>query len=130
LAGGLGIFQKQGDSGEDHPRRAETTLKGIMLDECFLERMKFIALGQPFDGDDLFPIDIFNGQLAGSHGLVVNQHRAGPAKTLAASVFGSGELEVSPQYPQKHTFAVNGQRFGFSVELETNGLAHGFPHDI
>jgi hypothetical protein len=124
LAAGAWIFQEKAVGREDHPRRAEPALQGIVLDEGRLKRVQGAVSGQAFDGDDLLILDVRDGILAGALGFVVDKDRAGAAKALAAPVLRSREFEIRAEDPEKHAVTVYLQAFRRSVELETDCLFH------
>ena len=60
----VGIFVQERAGCEDHPRRAIAALKGVMIHERFLHRMKHSIRCQSFDGENLLPLDLADGGVA------------------------------------------------------------------
>ena len=109
----LRFFLQQGHGGQDHARRAIPALHGVVLGEGPLDGVERLAPGQPLDRPHGFAPHGFQGKLAGLDGLVVEEHRAGPAIALAAAEFRPGQAEIGAQRPEQRLPAV-----GF------DGLAH------
>jgi hypothetical protein len=61
---GLRVRPEEAISGHDHAGCAKSALEGIMFDECLLEGMKYSIPGKTFNGKNLFPLYILNGNLA------------------------------------------------------------------
>ena len=127
LPGGLGIAIQEAVGAEDHARRAESALEGIVLDEGLLKRMQVAVLGQSFDGDDLSSIGVSHRIETRSHGPVVHQDRAGPALGLAAAELGARQTQVGAQDPQERAPSVRGHADRFAIEFEGDCLCHVEP---
>jgi hypothetical protein len=56
---------------ENHARRTEAALEGIMLDEGLLKRMQVSIVRQSFDGENLCPADVSGWIDTGANGPVV-----------------------------------------------------------
>jgi len=97
---GLGILQQQAVGIQDHARRAKTTLEGIVLLKGFLQGMKSAVCGEPFNGQNFFPSNLFDWQLAGTNRLLIDQNRAGSAKAGTTAAFRPGKVQIRPQNPQ------------------------------
>src|SRR4030042_1171997 len=65
-----------GDRGHDGPGRAIAALVSVLLDERLLDGMKGLALGQAFDGDDLFSVGSNGGGGARKKRPARGKHRA------------------------------------------------------
>ena len=55
---GLRILLQQRDRRQDHARHAVAALHGPFGDECLLNRVQGIALGQPFDRGDRLAVPV------------------------------------------------------------------------
>jgi len=71
--GRLRISQQQIISIENHTRRAETALKGIVLCERFLNWMQLPILSQPFNGKDLFSFNVFHWEPTRAHSPILHK---------------------------------------------------------
>jgi len=67
-------------------RRAETALKGVLVDECLLHRMQRLAASQAFDCRDLAAVGLGGEHHAGVHALTVEVNRASAALAAIASL--------------------------------------------
>jgi hypothetical protein len=77
---------------------AIATLERVLLDESALHRMKCaVAPDQPLDRRDLSIAQGERERQAGKHPATVDQHRAGTACTVVASLFRSGEADTLSQ---------------------------------
>src|SRR3712207_3381816 len=95
--GRVRIAPEQVVGGNYKPWRAEPALHPSGLDERYLHRVEALAVGYPFDGDDLAALG-----LAGEHQARADEHavevdRAGPALALLAGVLRPGEPESFAQ---------------------------------
>jgi len=88
--------------------------------------MKLPVARQSFDGQDLLSFEPFDGELTGSDGFPVDEHRAGSAKSFTAAKLGACQSQVSPQHPEKHALAIDADADGFAVELKRNGFFHAY----
>ena len=127
LARGLWIPQQQTVCVENHTRRAETALKGIVLYERLLDWMQLAVLCQTFDGKNVFSLDAADRRYARPDGSVVHYDGAGAAQAVPAAEFRSREPQVGTQHPQKRSFAIRGQAHRFLIEFEGNGFIHVEP---
>ena len=71
-------------------RRAVAALQAVVLDEGALQRMQFVAVGEPFDGADFLALGLDGEHQAGAHRLVVDDDRAGAADAMLAADMGAG----------------------------------------
>jgi hypothetical protein len=90
-------------------------LHGLFGEKCLLNGMEPIAVGETLDGRNRFVFDIGDRRQTGAAGNIINKNGAGAALTFAASVFGSGEIEL---------FAKNGKqaRLGIGVDWPLCGI--------
>ena len=94
LVGRGRIFAQQGDARQNHPRRAIAALHGIAINKALLNRMEAAAIRQAFDRGDLMPFGFPAGKLAGVPRRTVQEHRAGAALTLAATILRTGQIQL------------------------------------
>jgi hypothetical protein len=102
----LGIHLKKGDACQDHARRAETALQGVILHERLLERVQLPVPRQPLNGHDLLVFDVLHLQETGTAGDAVDQHGARAAVPFAAAEFRPGQPEVGAQHPKQRAVAI------------------------
>ena len=84
---------------QDHARRTETALKGIVFYECFLNRMQFSVFCQAFNGENIFTFDAPDGKRAWPSDSVVNYNSARTAHGFTATILRTGQTQIGPQYP-------------------------------
>lgn len=96
------VFGEQRRGRHNLARLAITALRHVQVDPCFLQRVRAIGR-ESFNRGDLLAGNTGEGRLAGAYGFPSDLHRAGPALTDAASVFGSMEVERIPKGPQKRS---------------------------
>src|SRR4051812_44138210 len=78
LSSGIRIFVYESLCGDDEPRRTESALLGIIVDECLLYRVqRSAASGQTFDGLDLMILRVHGENGACVHRFAIHQHRTG-----------------------------------------------------
>ena len=82
-------FQHAGDQHEK-ARRAEAALQAVMLHEGALQRVELVAVGQAFDGADLFAVGLYREHQARAHRLAIDQHGAGAAHAVFAADMRAG----------------------------------------
>jgi hypothetical protein len=115
---------------ENHAGRAESALKGIVLDKGLLDRVKLAVFGEPLNGFDVSSRDVPHGQLTGGNRLVVQKDRTGAAQTLSATKFRSGKGQIVSQNPQERSIRVDFDTDGFVVEGKLDGLDHFKPPTV
>ena len=89
----LGIFHEQRLGRHELTGSAEAALRPVMLDKGVLQRIEFVALGQAFDGQNLFAFHP-DGQLAAGIQLRPDNDSAGAAFAAIAADLGAGETQV------------------------------------
>ena len=75
----------------DHAVDAVAALRGLLVDEGLLQRMRLVDRAEPFDGGDLGVAERADRGDAGAHRLAVDQHRAGAALREPAAELGAVE---------------------------------------
>src|ERR1043165_7179513 len=89
---------QQRRAGAELPRGAVAALEAVVADEGGLQGVESVVAGKTFDGDDLLPAAVHDGEReAGVVAPAVDQHGAGAARALVATLLGSGEVEVLAQ---------------------------------
>ena len=74
-----------GEQAHDDPRRAETALRGVVIDHCPLQRMQFAALGKVLDRDEFRSVELAQEQNAGVERLVGERPGLEPRQNDGAS---------------------------------------------
>ena len=121
---GLGVFQEQAVSGEDHPRGAETALQGVVLDESRLERVQVAVPCQAFDGDDVLVVDVRDRKLAGAHGSLLTRTVQAPQKPSPQPNFVPVSLKSVRSTHRSIRSRSTSRSFRLSVQFESDGLFH------
>jgi hypothetical protein len=117
-------IQQQTISIHDHARSAVPALKGVVLDEGFLQGMELTVFGQSLNGRDRLARNGFYLEQARALGFAVHNHRAGPAKPFSAAVLCAGQAQVIPQNPEKNATGIDFKTHRLSVKRESYGLFH------
>lgn len=89
---GLGLPQQR-DRGQDHSRRAVAALKCFCFEEGLLYAIQVFAIGESFDGGDVFSCRGTNWSNATADRISIQQNRASAALALAATVLGASQLK-------------------------------------
>ncbi len=105
----------------DLSRCAIAALKGVMLDEGHLQRMQRLSFCDALDGRDLRAVIHDGKRQARIDALAVYQHRAGPARTLVAPLFGAGQREPLPQHIQNRQAGIDNQLMDSTIHVTSNG---------
>jgi hypothetical protein len=72
-------------------------LHGALVQECLLDRVQAVALGEAFNGSNLLLGNIADARDAGSARLAIDQDRTSAALAFAAAVLASGQIEMVAQ---------------------------------
>src|SRR5438093_3459364 len=123
------IHGQQRPGREDHAGCAEAALGGAQPREGVLERIERVAL-QPLDGHEGAPGEPRRQHQAGADRLAVEQHGAGTAHALAASVLGAGEREAVAQEVEHGPVGRRLAPARPAVERELEGEAHARPRSL
>lgn len=98
---GVRIDSQQRNGIHQHAGCAVAALNSPMFHEGGLERVKLLALEQPFHGLDIGPLSLTGKNQAGVHGLSVHQNRASPTLPYPTALFTACQPKVLPQYVQQ-----------------------------
>ena len=74
-----------GEQTHDDPGRAETALRGVVIDHRPLQRMEFASRGKVLDRDEFRPVELAQEQYAGVHRLVGDRPGLQPRQDHGAS---------------------------------------------
>jgi len=111
------------------PRLAIAALRNLLGNPGLLQGM--VAVGrQAFDCRNLGARDKRQRRSAGSHGLAVKMHRARPAETAAAAVFGPGQAEVISQRPEYRRVGISIDRDRLAIDTEFDHIAYPPLNDL
>lgn len=90
-------FSDTSDGRDDLPRRAIAALKGVLIDEGLLHRMKRAArFAEPLDGRDRAANRDSEGQAA-EDPCAVDEHRAGSTLAVITALFRTGQSKMLAQ---------------------------------
>src|SRR5690606_1970868 len=93
LARGRWVALEQRVGGHENAGRAEAALRGAVLAEGGLERVRLAGAREAFDGGDIPALGLPDGGQAGEYGLSVEEDGAGATVALVATLFGAGQAE-------------------------------------
>ena len=110
LPAGIRVRVQQGLGGDHHARDAEAALNGPRLAEGPCIDL-LLPVGQALHRQDVFSLQLIRLRNTGLGGLAVDQHRAGAAGALAASVLHRGQAQLVSQKPQQLLIFLSGYRF-------------------
>jgi Bacterial regulatory helix-turn-helix protein, lysR family len=107
------------DGGNDLARRAIGALERVLFDESALHRMKCaVAPGQSLDRRYLSIAHGERERQAGKHVAAVDQHRAGTACPVVASLFRSGEADTLSQRIEQRRPRFDGDVVRSAIDVE------------
>src|SRR4051794_32392984 len=121
-------FIHTADGRHDLSRRAIAALKGVMLDEGLLHGMQLaVWTRNPFDRCDRMILDARRKSEARQHAPPVDQHRAGAALSLVATLLGAGQPQVLTQRIEQCRSHIECDAMLALVDLEheAHGIAGG-----
>ena len=119
---GLGLaFGDQARRRADLARRAIAALEGVMIDEGLLQRMQRAVLRKPLDRGDACAILHDRQRQAGNNAPAVDQHGAGAALALVATLFRAGQIEMLAQHVEQRRARIERQRAVCPVHGEIHG---------
>lgn len=118
LIGGIGDFRQKGCRCHHEARLTVAELRYDFLHPGLLHRVKLIAVGQPFDGRDIFALSVLHRLGTGPDCLAIHVEGTGAAGRLAASKFCSFQIEHIPNDPQQWCIAVYLKRGGLPIYVE------------
>jgi hypothetical protein len=111
---------------EDHAGRAESALKGIMLNKGLLQWVQLPVFFQAFNRDDFSTIDVFYERLAGGRCLIIHKHGTCTAYPFPAAILCACETDIRAKHPEKASVAVNFNADRLVIERETDFFCHRF----
>src|SRR5262245_38858113 len=80
---------------QNKSRRAKAALKGAILDERLLDRMKLVAAGESFDRHHFTSVDKGREIQASAHGQAIYERRAAATQSLPAAFSTSEQTEIT-----------------------------------
>ncbi|MNW05885.1 hypothetical protein D3C71_2022030 [compost metagenome] len=86
------------EPGHDLPGGAVAALETFVFDESLLYGLQFAAAGDPFDGGDGGALMHHRKRKTGVDPLVVDEHGAGAASPLVASLLGARQSQPLAQH--------------------------------
>ena len=107
---------------DQHPRRAEAALQGVMPRERIAQRLPDRIVSQAFHGDDLGALAGVRIGDAGADRTPVHEHRARPAHPVLAAEMGAGEVQVVAQQLGELRPRRDGGLARLAVDGEADGL--------
>jgi len=120
------FLSKQADDSHNQARRAITALERPFVGKGLLHWMKGAAFGQTLDGKDFVSVRAGYGSHAGWHALAIEQDGTCAALTLTATVLGSRQLKLLPQYVEQGPVGICDDAPALAVHGEVERLVHSF----
>src|ERR1700716_2240774 len=111
-------LREHADRGADLARCAIAALKAVMLDKSCLQRMQIVALGKTLDGRDGLSVMHHRQRQTGVDAASFNQHRAGAALAVIASLLRTRQREMFTQRIQQRRAWIERQRTRAAVDLK------------
>src|SRR5262245_388673 len=102
----------------DHAVGTVAALRGLLLDEGGLQRMRIRDRAEPFDGGDLARRYRADRGDAGARCLAVDQHGAGAALRQSTAELGAVELEIVAQHVEQRRVGLGRDRAAHAVDFE------------
>src|SRR3974390_529009 len=113
----------------DHAAYAVAALRGLLLHEGALQRMRRRDGAEALDGRYLARAERPDRGDAGAHGTAVNQHRAGAALCKPAAELGAVELEIVAQHIEQWRIGLRGYAANCPIHLKADSHGFGLPVD-
>ena len=121
------MISKEGNAGHDHSGRAVGALERVLIEECLLQGVETPVLLQSFDGQDLCTGNRADGRDAGPSRLAVDENGTASALSLAAAVFGTGQIKAVAQNIQQAVIGIGLNRMVSAVDLKPVIANHNEP---
>ena len=112
----IGLALEHADSEHQEAGRAEAALQAVVVHKGLLHRMQLIAIGQAFDGPDLFTVRLHGEHQAGAYWLTVDDYCAGAANTVFAANMGPGLPAVLADCVRQGAPRLDGNRMIAAVD--------------
>src|SRR5262249_24957110 len=121
---GLRVLIEERLGGQDDAAQAEAALRGLVVDERFLKRMRFLRRAEAVEGHDVGAVDGAHRRPARTYSAAVDDGGAGTALPETATEFRPFELQVVAQYVQERGRGIHIDRVALSVDFQRKN-AHG-----
>src|SRR6188474_893418 len=86
---------------QDDAAQTETALRGLLVYECLLNRMRFVRGAQPFERGDIAAGDGLDRRDARPDRLAFDDHRAGAALSEPTAELGTVQGQLVRQHIEK-----------------------------
>src|SRR5690348_10887308 len=120
VVAGVGVLLEKLPHHQDESRCAESALECTGLDECLLDGVELVALGEPFDRLHLGAVGKDGQEQARRNRFRIDDDRAAPAQTLAAAFARATQIELVLQDVDEVLIRHHVCRNRHSVQLEAN----------
>ena len=117
----MGILFQQIHRGQDHPRRADPTLRAAAFNKGLLHGVQLIVRGDPFDGLNRRAGNLRDRHQATIDDPAIDHHRTGATLAFATTLFGAGQTQLLAQNVEQTFHRVGMQHPALAV----NGALHG-----
>src|SRR3569833_2773717 len=114
---GIGLAVEERHGRENHTRLAVAALGHALGDPGALDGVTLV-LREPLDRDNRLSGHGAHRNHAAAYGLAVEQYRAGPAASQAATELRPGELERIAQSPQQRSILFHVDAVLLSIDIE------------
>src|SRR5262249_52699624 len=111
-------FCDQGDAGTDLSWRAIAALKGIVIDECLLQRVEMAVLCQALDRGDARAVLHHGQHQARYDAAAVDQDSTGTTLAVITTLLGTGQVEMLAQDIEQRRSRVEAKRMLRPVHRE------------
>src|SRR6202011_3507644 len=111
-----------GNRAHDLPALAVSALHDVQRDPLVLHGATKRISGNGLDGDDRTVADERNGHHTRARGHAVEMHGASAAGADAASVLGTGHLQLFAQYPKQWSAGIHGDLLRYAVHVDFVGF--------
>jgi hypothetical protein len=118
---GMRIFFQQRMSAHQHTGSAKTAVRGVMIEEGFLQRIETPVFAQTFNGQYFLPVHLRSKNKAGIDRIAVQQNGAAAAFPDFTAPLGAGQTEIFPQHIKHGAVCLNSQRVGTIVYCSFDG---------
>jgi hypothetical protein len=118
---------QQTDRGHHHAGRAIATLRGLLVDERLLDRMKPVAARQPFHRGH-GAADGRHRQVARCAGATLDEHEARPAQPHTAAELRPGQPQVMAEHIEQRLVRLAGHAAFSTIHGQSALGLHQDPH--
>src|SRR5262245_21699809 len=125
FVGGLRVLIEKRLGGENHAVQTVAALRGLLLDERFLNRMWLFRTAEPFERDNLGAVHGADRRAAAAHGAAVHDRSTRTALSETAAEFRSFQRQIVAEDVQQRGGRVDVHGVGLPVYFQSENTHCG-----